>query len=180
MSDIKPTDSRRKLLKSIAAGSGAVVAGKTLPESWSKPVVDSIILPAHAELTIETCPPVTIPDIVVNCSDANFDSSTYYVIDDVSNECPAAVEIERPKESEPTILNIDMIHVQGDSGALQIQTIAEHLDGEYECSETDSSQITSPLPWAIESLSGADWMITFNYDVSKSGMSITGIVFTPK
>jgi hypothetical protein len=41
--------SRRKLLKSIAAGSGAIVAGKSLPESWSKPVVDSVLLPAHAQ-----------------------------------------------------------------------------------------------------------------------------------
>ncbi|MCK5359783.1 MAG: hypothetical protein KAJ95_04110, partial [Gammaproteobacteria bacterium] len=41
------------LLKSIAAGSGAIAAGKSLPESWSKPVVDSVILPAHAQ----TSPP---------------------------------------------------------------------------------------------------------------------------
>jgi len=41
--------SRRKLLKSIAAGSGAIVAGKSLPESWSRPVVDSVMLPAHAQ-----------------------------------------------------------------------------------------------------------------------------------
>ena len=47
-------DSRRKLLKSIAAGSGAVVAGKSLPESWSKPVIDSIVLPAHAATTDDT------------------------------------------------------------------------------------------------------------------------------
>jgi hypothetical protein len=41
--------SRRKLLKSIAAGSGAIVAGKSLPETWSRPVVDSVMLPAHAQ-----------------------------------------------------------------------------------------------------------------------------------
>lgn len=41
--------SRRKLLKSIAAGSGAIVAGKSLPESWSRPVVDSVMLPVHAQ-----------------------------------------------------------------------------------------------------------------------------------
>ncbi|MFW2440424.1 MAG: hypothetical protein ACN4GR_13770 [Arenicellales bacterium] len=41
--------SRRKLLKSIAAGSGAVIAGKSLPESWTRPVVDSVMLPAHAQ-----------------------------------------------------------------------------------------------------------------------------------
>lgn len=46
-------ESRRKLLKSITAGSGAIVAGKSLPESWSRPVVDSVMLPAHAQ----TSPP---------------------------------------------------------------------------------------------------------------------------
>jgi hypothetical protein len=44
--------SRRNLLKSIAAGSGAVIAGKSLPESWSKPVVDSVMLPAHAQTSM--------------------------------------------------------------------------------------------------------------------------------
>jgi hypothetical protein len=49
MTDKKSNESRRKLLKSIAAGSGVVIAGKSLPESWSKPIVDSVMLPAHAE-----------------------------------------------------------------------------------------------------------------------------------
>ena len=49
MSDKKSSESRRKLLKSIAAGSGAIVAGKSLPENWKKPVVDSVLLPAHAQ-----------------------------------------------------------------------------------------------------------------------------------
>jgi len=44
----KLNDSRRKVLKSITAGSGAVVAGKSLPESWSRPIVDSVMLPLHA------------------------------------------------------------------------------------------------------------------------------------
>ena len=41
-------ENRRKLVKSIAAGSAAVIAGKSLPESWSKPVVYSVILPVQA------------------------------------------------------------------------------------------------------------------------------------
>ena len=53
MTDKKSSESRRKLLKTIAAGSGAIVAGKSLPESWSRPVVDSVMLPAHAQ----TSPP---------------------------------------------------------------------------------------------------------------------------
>ena len=49
MTNKKSSESRRKLLISIAAGSGAIVAGKSLPESWSRPVVDSVILPGHAQ-----------------------------------------------------------------------------------------------------------------------------------
>jgi hypothetical protein len=49
MTDKKSNESRRKLLKSIAAGSGAVIAGKSLPENWTRPVVDSVMLPAHAQ-----------------------------------------------------------------------------------------------------------------------------------
>ena len=41
--------SRRKLLKSIAAGSSAVIASKSLPENWTKPVVNSVMLPVHAQ-----------------------------------------------------------------------------------------------------------------------------------
>jgi hypothetical protein len=40
--------SRRKLLKNLAAGG---VVGAALPAVWSKPVIDSVILPAHAQTT---------------------------------------------------------------------------------------------------------------------------------
>lgn len=49
MSNVQGNKARRKLLKSIVAGSGAVVAGKSLPEGWTRPVVDSVMLPAHAQ-----------------------------------------------------------------------------------------------------------------------------------
>jgi hypothetical protein len=55
MTNKKSNESRRKLLKSIAAGSGAVIAGKSLPENWSRPVVDSVMLPAHAETSPPPC-----------------------------------------------------------------------------------------------------------------------------
>ena len=48
MTDKKILAKRRELLKTIAAGSGVVIAGKSLPESWRRPVVDAVMLPAHA------------------------------------------------------------------------------------------------------------------------------------
>ena len=42
--------SRRKALKTIAAGTAAAGA-MALTGKWSKPVVDTIILPAHAQAT---------------------------------------------------------------------------------------------------------------------------------
>lgn len=41
--------SRRKLLKSVVAGGGVLATGKLLPESWMKPVVQAVVLPAHAQ-----------------------------------------------------------------------------------------------------------------------------------
>ena len=46
-------NSKRKLLKSFAAGSGAIIASQALPEQWAEPVIDTVILPAHAETTEE-------------------------------------------------------------------------------------------------------------------------------
>ena len=52
--------SRRKALKTIAAGT-AVAGGLALSGKWSKPVVDTIILPAHAQATNGAAPATTTP-----------------------------------------------------------------------------------------------------------------------
>lgn len=41
---------RRKLIKALTLGGGAVTITK-IPSTWSKPVVDSVVLPAHAQTT---------------------------------------------------------------------------------------------------------------------------------
>ena len=63
---------RRKLLKTIVSGGGAIVAGKSLPESWTKPVVDSVMLPAHAETSpAEPTPPTPCTPCLVAQSYCN-------------------------------------------------------------------------------------------------------------
>jgi hypothetical protein len=43
--------SRRDALKALAAASGALVASGMLPKSWTSPVVETGIVPAHAQST---------------------------------------------------------------------------------------------------------------------------------
>ncbi len=45
------SESRRRLLKQLAAGGGVAVTAKSLPEQWTKPVVDSVLLPTYAQTT---------------------------------------------------------------------------------------------------------------------------------
>ena len=40
---------RRDALKKILVGAGVVTGAQLLPDEWTKPVVDSIIVPAHAQ-----------------------------------------------------------------------------------------------------------------------------------
>jgi len=61
----EPHRSTRRTLLAAAIG-GAAVA---VPGHWRRPLIDSVILPAHAQTSIETpsvafsiCPPETIPD----------------------------------------------------------------------------------------------------------------------
>ncbi len=49
MSDTNAPEGRRRLLKALAVGGGAVVGGNSLPESWMKPVIESVVLPTHAQ-----------------------------------------------------------------------------------------------------------------------------------
>lgn len=44
---------RRKIVVGTAASGAAALIGHTLPGSWSRPVVESVILPAHAQTSVE-------------------------------------------------------------------------------------------------------------------------------
>ena len=52
MKDDKFIANRRSLLKALTAGSGATTVASTLPASWVKPLVESTVLPTHAQASI--------------------------------------------------------------------------------------------------------------------------------
>jgi hypothetical protein len=58
---IRSTPSRRSTIKILAVG-GAVVLERSVPQFWKKPVIDSVMLPAHAQMSPQgESPPETTP-----------------------------------------------------------------------------------------------------------------------
>lgn len=108
---------RRKLLKTIAAGSGAVVAGKSLPESWSKPVVDSVMLPAHAA----TSPSPPPGDCGPNCAIAGCYGIRNETID-VLGDLTVTVQA-----NGSVVVRVDGIKITGDRGFIDAQGTTECL-----------------------------------------------------
>ena len=51
------TVNRRKLLKALAASGTATVTAHTLPTEWRKPLIEFVLLPAHAQVTPSSPPP---------------------------------------------------------------------------------------------------------------------------
>jgi hypothetical protein len=112
-------ESRRKLLKSIAAGSGAIVAGKSLPESWSKPVVDSVMLPAHAQTSpaeppVEPPAPNPFPCIGQSASTPPGSSNAVFINFDGDSICSVSLA-----SSDDSALLVDADTADGDTGDIQ-------------------------------------------------------------
>lgn len=75
-----PVSSRRRLLSVLAAGS--VLAVKSVPETWMRPVVQSVMLPAHAQTSpTDNEVPTSSPTVFFTgrCEDAADDDQFYLV-----------------------------------------------------------------------------------------------------
>jgi hypothetical protein len=64
-------DSRRKVLKKLSIGGASL--GAYLPVKWTKPVVDSVFLPAHAQTSGDGCPSSVSEVVTLNCDDRPFE-----------------------------------------------------------------------------------------------------------
>jgi len=47
----KPSPARRKLIKALAGVGAGTVAARQLPQDWTRPLVNHVLLPAHAQLS---------------------------------------------------------------------------------------------------------------------------------
>ena len=139
---VRSKQSRRKMLKSMAAGGGAVVAGKSLPEQWTYPVVDSVLLPVHASTTgTDSDPGVTVCTLSggVEATQNGYDGSGalngYYPLgSDTSDDLVSAIgnmTIDPQFAVNPGVT---------DNFTLQADVSAEVVNG------ADLSQNVAPLP----------------------------------
>jgi len=96
------SESRRNLLKSIAAGTGVVVAGKSLPDMWSRPVVESVLLPAHAQTS-------QIPLI------SGVLSTTTFVLSDLGQSNKSFASNNSDKTSDPFSFLIKEAHADNNT-----------------------------------------------------------------
>ena len=76
---------RRNILKSMAIGSGAVASAKAVPEQWTKPVLNSLILPAHGQTSplcefSATSEVLQNPDVPVSLGTFDFPGSETVLI----------------------------------------------------------------------------------------------------
>jgi hypothetical protein len=59
---------RRKMLGMIAAGGGVLASQAHLPQTWRRPVVDSVLLPAHAVVSpADTTPATQLGCVTMTC-----------------------------------------------------------------------------------------------------------------
>ncbi len=56
----KTPEERCKALKKILAGTGAVTVAAAAPEKWTTLVVDSVVLPAHAQTSTDPTPAIPL------------------------------------------------------------------------------------------------------------------------
>jgi hypothetical protein len=92
---------RRAVTKSLVASGGAIILGKSIPQSWISPVVDAVVLPVHAQ----TSPLFDIScNVEVTDGDCNPDGIEFRVFGSVSGGDLEGVvlEIEYSNQSENT------------------------------------------------------------------------------
>lgn len=57
---------RRRILKRLVAGGGIVATERIIPQDWHRPVVESVILPAHAQTSPGTEEDKPTPENTMN------------------------------------------------------------------------------------------------------------------
>ena len=169
MTDKKSNNKRRKLLKLITTSSGAIVAGKAIPESWSKPVVNSILLPVHASTTLQSCSECGVilgRSITCNSQAA---ADVFYEIE-VVDGCVMLNEVSIEPAAHPLYLKI---RERSNASFAQI-TLELFVNGVDDEVDDDSQLCSNPAnSIRVSDLPGGGVTATFTWTRSATDSSVT-------
>lgn len=176
-------NNRRNLIKVLTLGGVSVTSNK-IPLKWSRPIVESIVLPAHAQTSEteedESCSvPLSLPNISNSCTDLS-NSVICFQVDD-SGECPTVVAgSEGSLGDSYTICLRNLAPAEtGDFGS-RIQGPWGATGGIQNCSGTPSSDFTNPTNRSFQALSGVNWVANFTVSRTATTVSVTDISLEPE
>lgn len=188
---------RRGILKSLGGG-GLLAAGGLVPARWARPVVESVILPAHAQTSSEDASqepdapedPCESRDSLANCDTtltvndlgpigcgSTASAITEFIVDD-TGDCPIITnDIDDPGSGNV----VEVILISG--GGQAVQVLAEvRIDGITNSSVEGfcDQSATTPGPTAqFASYNGCPWLIAFALVIAGSTATITDIEVFP-
>ena len=165
---------KRDLLKGLAIGT-----------AWSTPIVNSVVLPVHADMTIEptSCDPLSYPELTSTCS-LPIQAEIGFAIDDTSSACPQLIVDNPPAFPLPdNYFSINFNGFINDSSLL----LGSRLDGETSGLHTfirrcsPSSVLDNPIDdqFLFRSSGGTVYEAIFEVVVGEDYITLSQIVFSP-
>jgi len=151
---------RRLLTGGVLAGFSAL----SLPERWFRPVVESVLLPAHAQTSpaeSSACQlPLTLADRVVTCDDSAL-IEEFFLIDD-SGDCPRLVTGSAGNASFRIIRDPDAADAPGNNISLEITRDPDGLGVTFFnfCPDPDDRNFGQTLG-PLLATSGDTWTLTY-------------------
>jgi len=187
----KSVTSRRRLIQALATG-GLVSSSGMVPKKWMRPLVQGVLLPAHASTSnpnLTSCPDVSencvliLPGKSLRCDQADeigdFDED-YHVIDDtnVINDCPGPAIIRQvSKESFGRLEMICRAFLKRNQNPLAVnvslrgnQSALAGCNGQERTVELQDITHTS--------LGGNTWYASYSISVDENGLHISDMTFT--
>ena len=148
------TIGRRALLKALAATGGAVAAVTLLPTEWTNPVIETGVLPVHAQTSptaVPTAAPTNTPGpiaIITSCTALNANGNI---------TIGPADTIAMSTSILPTISGIGLTRTitlneagHGSNGVIDVQTGATDASGAFTGPDFDLSTISPSISTGVD------------------------------
>jgi len=170
---------RRKLLKGMVAGGGGLTAVVATPERWTRPIVGSVILPAHAAISI-----VSVPESCVHNSTTieELDEDgrdDIFIIYDGEVACDILIgDVSEGTQIRPdTVIVIDADPPDDDwDGDDDIGSNWVKTGQDY--NEFDNPNGTYNIEVARKDNSNARFRVSFRVNISGNSMTVDNVVIT--